>query len=685
MNELPRQRHPFAFFQTLTQNRPPGEVRPPALSHPIVPLPGVVVLRPAPTERAATYVLSGVTLPVAMLVGACGLLLVAGGYAAARGGQPFGPVGFWLGLVVLFAPFAALLVHRDPSRAERIAGVLALALGLYLVKVLHSPTLFVFHDELLHIVTLNGIARSGHLFSTNSLLPASPLFPGLEIVTHAAASLTGLSLTNAGLLVVGVARLVGVLALFLLFEAVSGSARVAGIAALVYMANPNFTPFDAQFAYESLALPFAALTVYAFVRAARVGGGERACFAAVAVLGLGLVTVTHHVTTYVLVAFLAAWWAVQRCISRPWGVRFAAPTGAEPAVGGFALSAAALAGAWLLLVAPLALDYLRVPVAGGLAEFGRLLSGQVAIRPLFQAYGGQTAPLAERVAGIGATLILLAAIPFALRHTWRERRTAPLPLTFALAAAAYPAALALRFTSPGLEVGSRLTAFLFVGIAFTLADWYANRSERPGASSQRGVAPFPLAAHRSPLAANGWLLTAAITVVFLGGVATGWGPSVSRLPGSHLVGADARSVDAHGLAAAAWMRERLGPDNRVIADRITRLLLAAEGEQRPVTGIADGFDTSPVLVSPRVDDYVLSILRRGRVAYLVVDHRLSIAAPLLGIYVEQGEPGTFAHTAPLGAATLGKFDGVPGVSRVYDDGTITIYDVRGIADAYKTP
>ena len=42
-----------------------------------------------------------------------------------------------------------------------------------------------------------------------------------------------------------------------------------------------------------------------------------------------------------------------------------------------------------------------------------------------------------------------------------------------------------------------------------------------------------------------------------------------------------------------------------------------------------------------------------------------------------GDPDTGKHTAPLPRAGLTKFDGVPGVSRVYDSGDIEIYDMRG--------
>src|SRR6266545_4304543 len=85
------------------------------------------------------------------------------------------------------------------------------ALGLYLVKVLHSPLIFTLHDEFIHWHTANDILKSGHLFRENPLLPASALFPGLEIVTAALTRLSGLTIFDAGVVVVGIARLMLVL------------------------------------------------------------------------------------------------------------------------------------------------------------------------------------------------------------------------------------------------------------------------------------------------------------------------------------------------------------------------------------------------------------------------------------------------------------------------------------------
>ena len=44
-------------------------------------------------------------------------------------------------------------------------------------------------------------------------------------------------------------------ALFVLFTRVSGSARLAGIAVMIYAGNSNFLFWGAQYSYESLSLP----------------------------------------------------------------------------------------------------------------------------------------------------------------------------------------------------------------------------------------------------------------------------------------------------------------------------------------------------------------------------------------------------------------------------------------------
>ena len=114
------------------------------------------------------------------------------------------------------------------SRVERALILCSVGLFVYLVPEILSPLHFIFVDEYLHWRTASDIIRTEHLFTVNSQLPVSPLYPGLEIVTNAFSSLSGGDTLVSGLIVVGIARILVVLSLFILFEQITKSARTAG-------------------------------------------------------------------------------------------------------------------------------------------------------------------------------------------------------------------------------------------------------------------------------------------------------------------------------------------------------------------------------------------------------------------------------------------------------------------------
>jgi hypothetical protein len=70
--------------------------------------------------------------------------------------------------------------------------------------------------------------------------------------------MTGLSIFACAIALLVVARVLLVCGLFLPFERIMQSSRLAALATIIYMSNWNFVAFDAQFAYESLALVCAA-------------------------------------------------------------------------------------------------------------------------------------------------------------------------------------------------------------------------------------------------------------------------------------------------------------------------------------------------------------------------------------------------------------------------------------------
>jgi hypothetical protein len=243
---------------------------------------------------------------------------------------------------------------------------------------------------------------------------------------------------------------------------------------------------------------------------------------------------------------------------------------------------------------------------------------------------------------------------------WRRHRSSPLALGLAGAALAYPASLVSRLTQAGGEASSRSSEFLFLGVAFTLAVGI--------------VELWPPAWSSLPLLA---LRPGALAIIFLGGVIVG-NPPWGRLPGPYVVAADARSVEPQGITAAQWARATLGPDNRVLADRINGLLMASYGDQWPVTNSEGVYRAGPFF-SLELGPADRAVFQQGRVRYLVIDRRLTTALPLVGTYIEAGEPDSYQHTTPLDPAALAKFDSLANVSRLFDSGDIQIYDVQALA------
>ncbi|HLZ70231.1 MAG TPA: hypothetical protein VKV26_10035 [Dehalococcoidia bacterium] len=592
-------------------------------------------------------------LPELSLVAACGLLLVAAGDTAAWRGERFGAALFWAGLVGLLLPFSARLLAYGPSRRERLGLVLVLGLGLYLVKVFHSPLHFTDIDELSHYRTINDILRSNHLFHENPLLTVSPFYPGLEIAVSAVARISGLGLYPSAVVVVSCGKLLLLLSLFLFFERVGGSSRVAGIACLIYTLNPNFVFFDSNFSYESLALPLAALTLYL---AALVASGQLR-LRAPAILGIfGLAwatAATHHMTSYILLLFLALWTLLAVLGPEPDAGRAEAKR-----VGLVTLLVLVAIAIWTDLISGLAIAYLK-PVLGNAAlGLVRLALREQSARQLFHTGSGYVAAAWERDVAVAAVALTLLSLPFGLWQVWRRYRARALVVALALVVCIYPLTLGLRLTSVGAETSNRAAEFLFVAIGFVAA---------PGPAAHRLRGRLGTLMRVSVLAP-------CATVMFVGGLIIGSAPW-ARLPGPYIVGADDRSIDSEGIAAAEWTLGALGPDNRITSDRYGTLLLGSIGEQRSVTGLIDRIPTGLIALftSPTIGLDELNTIEHGDIWYIEIDRRISMSLPRT-TYFDSDPP----RSSPVNPAALAKYDNLDGVSRLYDSGNIILYDINGL-------
>ena len=105
-------------------------------------------------------------------------------------------------------------------------------------------------------------------------------------------------------MVILVARCVLVTAVFLVVERICTSSRAGGIGVLVYTASPQFYFFNAQYAYQTLALAFAAGLVYFLLVSIDQPEPRAGQLFVVSIVCLAALVVTHHLTSWLTVAFL---------------------------------------------------------------------------------------------------------------------------------------------------------------------------------------------------------------------------------------------------------------------------------------------------------------------------------------------------------------------------------------------
>ena len=628
----------------------------------------VTAARPLPVMDI-TRIHSRGWLPALSLASAGGLLLVAIADTLSRSGTGQYDWLLWAGLLMVIVPIAARLASNAPSRRERIGLVILLGLGLYLVKVLHSPYGFTFSDELVHSYNGTRILETGKLLNANPILQVTPLYPGLETVTAALASLSGLSVFGSGLVIVGIARLMAMLALFLLYEEVSGSARLAGIAALLYTMNANFLFWSAQFSYESLALPLAMWVLYvAARRAALPKDAYHRGLTLTALFGITAVVITHHLTSYFLAAFFGVWtigllllrFKAARTTSALAGNTFAgvrAP--AEPA--GLALFSTIASLVWLVGVASITIGYLAPVFSRAVASIIQIIGGEENTRVLFQSAGGYVAPVWERLAGIGSIVLMLLAMPFGLRQIWQRFRRHPIALMLTGAALGYFAMLGLRLSPAAWETGNRASEFLFIGLAFVLAFAVLEIWNR----------------QRAPWLGRAVIL-GSVAVIFMGGVIAGWTPTL-RLSQPLQVNVGDTVIVPQGFAAASWMRTTLGPGNQVATDESNARLMLAYGGQFTLTG--GNPDIKDLLGMTDFPDWQVNLIRDQGIQYVAYDRRLISWSNMAGYYFDQTAAGVLPATALFDPAAYGKFDKPTDISRLFDSGNIVIYDVRAISNA----
>jgi hypothetical protein len=607
---------------------------------------------PLPSTRRATGGLAhewlGRPIPWIVLAACAGVMLDAVANAFGRTGQSGGQILFWTAAVVVILPAALALLAYGLSSNERAGVVVIAGLALYAFKVLQNPFGFTYADEWSHLHNLQSILSTGKLFGSNSILPITSRYPGVESFAAAIARAGGLSAFAAGVTAIAAARVMIMLGLYLLYARLTGSARAAGLASLFYAGTPTYLFWAGQFSYESLALPLAIVAGFALIRWLRspVGLPRRRWAAVILSLDAGIV-VTHHITSYVFFGLLFGVCAIHLL----WRRRRGAPWAMMAGVG-------LMTAAWLTFAANATVGYISGPLGSAYKQVLQTVDQASGPRTLFVSNGSveQTSHLEGDIAIFG-TLLIALAIYAGLHVMRRDLRHNPVILLLGLAAVGYLGTLPLRLVSAAWEAANRAGDFLFAGAALTAALGLISLMGGPARENVR----------------RKLLVCGVVLMVFLAGVVAGW-PTSLRLARPAEVVSGGRTLVPEVVAAARWSGAMLGSAHRVGAQEADARIFLDDARQTAYAGT--GPDIQDLLNNTSLQPWQRNLLGSLQVDLIVSDLREISSDNTAGYFFDVGAPRLAAPP------TQTKFE-VPGVDLIYDAGTLKLFDVRALWGAAR--
>jgi len=601
--------------------------------------------RPAQAPPASP--LSRIPISVITLIVAIGVFVSCAGYAAGRAGQGpntgSGIALYWFGQVMIVVPIAGRLLSRRPlSNGAIVTLISVLTIAEYILKCTYDPLGFAFNDEFLHWRGTTNMLQSGQLFELNYGLPIGTHYPGIEEVTSALISATGLSVFEAGLVVAGIAHILYVLFLYLAFVVAIRSHRIAGIAVLLYFAAPSLTSFNSMFIYETLALAFLAMCIVAGLRSAIERSPQvRRRWFIVAVLSIFATVITHHVTSYMLTAFLILVAVASRFTgSRNTAMRF----------GLLAAISAVTVIAWIAFIAPETISYFSPTVGTFTQAIQGFTSGTGSTA---KAPSATSSPLGNLTLQIVTLLLLTILIAIGSWQAWKRHRRHPWIIGMMIGATlGWAASVGIRIaTADGQEIAGRAATYIYIPVA-VIAALALTRLVNSAAMRRWGTVV-------------GTAVVAAVSALLINGLANGWPPSWERLPGPHEVASFEASVDPQEVAIGYWSLKELGPGNVIASDQGLYPVLIGYGNQNPQQQVSLFYATPTWTVQ------VAGAASGLNIQYVETDTRLTTSLPPSGNYFTD-QP---VVTGKVPLANLTKYNHIEGVARVYDDGTINFYDL----------
>jgi hypothetical protein len=238
----------------------------------------------------------------------------------------------------------------------------------------------------------------------------------------------------------------------------------------------------------------------------------------------------------------------------------------------------------------------------------------------------------------------------------RRRTQGALTRAFAVLGLGFFGLLGVRlFVADGAELFGRLLTFeyLFASVAAALA------------------LTHPWRWKRRLIVVSGLV---ALVLAFIGNTTSGWPAPWELVPGTFKVDAFESGVDPAAVDASRWVGANLPPNAKVACDFMMCSLVGGYGPQSANSGLAD------IFYAPSFDQRTRRLLSERGIEYVIVDRRIYSQQPIGHLYFDFETDGQQARS-PIPLRALEKFSRSPKVDRVYDNGPVAVYDVRGLNGA----
>jgi hypothetical protein len=571
--------------------------------------------------------------------------------ASTPGADPMAPfTPFWLSLGGWLVVAVTVLLRPRTTQFQAVLTLLASALLMSVPKLLRTPQLPLFFDEIAHWGQSQYMEQTGQI-DRNNVVSILQDYPGLHAMTAALHEVTHLSTWQLGTATLLVLRLSVPLLIRQLALTARVPVRAANLAGFIYLLNPGFMFFTGMYAYESYAIVFQITALMLALRVLTSTRDRAQATVRLALVAAAGATVTHHLTSIFMALVIVL---IPLTLWRSW-----APGPSRRRTWIATVGVLELVALWTATNIATIWAYLGVFPQQAAAQFAKLVSGSDrAPGSAPAASEGSRGVLQNTGLPRYEDLLALGSVPLACLLGFvgvlmmRQQHKSPVIRTLALITLAYPVSMPLVLTVSGAPGAHRSWPFSYQGLSVFIA---------VAVVALAGVAGRLLVLRRA-------VAVGALLALMIGNCASE-NHDVLRFPGTFVLGTEGRAQSPELIQTAQWSGRELGSTGTVIADYFTGGYVSAFGK----APVAPGFPAWDILfyASPP-PDRTIRLLASENVGFAVIDRRLSTGIFKTDFYIDASEPEAGVRKKPIPAAALTKFKAYPWMQKVYSS---TDYDV----------